>query len=101
MATPWNPDKEAVCVWGDFILLEMEQILLRWESFAATRLPAARLMSSQSVRNHAPELLLAIVADLASPQSPGEQSAKSMGLAPIVAVLRDRSADARSVAGRE
>lgn len=69
---------------GDFILRDMEAILQRWEAFATTRLPAAEHMSSRSLRDHGPEILQAIVADLATAQSPDEQTAKSMGLAPAV-----------------
>jgi signal transduction histidine kinase len=68
---------------GEFILRDMEPILQRWEAFATTRVPAAEHMSSRSLRDHGPEILQAIVADLASPQTPAEQSAKSMGLAPV------------------
>jgi signal transduction histidine kinase len=40
-------------------------------------------MSSHALRDHGPEILQAIVADLASPQTADEQAAKSMGLAPV------------------
>lgn len=66
---------------GEFILSDMEAILQRWEAFA-TRVPAAEHMSSRSLRDHGPEILKAIVADLATSQSDAEQEAKSMGLAP-------------------
>lgn len=66
---------------GDFILRDMELILQRWEAFA-TSVPAAEHMSSRSLRDHGPELLRAIVADLATSQTQAEQEAKSMGLAP-------------------
>ena len=68
---------------GTFILRDLEQILERWEAFAATRLPAADRMSSPTLRDHGPEILQAIVTDLATAQTPAEQKAKSMGLASI------------------
>lgn len=66
---------------GDYILRDMELILQRWEAFA-TRVPAAQHMSSRSLRDHGPEILKAIVADLATSQTDVEQAAKSMGLEP-------------------
>jgi len=70
---------------GDYILRETEAILKRWEAFAATRVPAAEHMSSMSLRDHGPQILRAIVADLASPQTAEEQTAKSQGMAPVAA----------------
>ena len=49
---------------GDFIAHDMEHILQRWEAFA-TRVPAAQHMSARALRDHGPEILQAIVADLA------------------------------------
>jgi signal transduction histidine kinase len=69
---------------GQYILRDMEMILERWEAFATTRLPAADSMSSRALRDHGPEILQAIVADLATFQTDDEQEAKSMGLAPVV-----------------
>lgn len=64
---------------GEFILRDLGQILQRWEAFASTRLPTAESMSSHLLRDHGPEILQAIVADLATTQTPDEQTAKSMG----------------------
>ena len=68
---------------GDFILRDMEQILQRWDAFAGTRLPAAQGMSFSALRDHGPQILKAIVADLGTPQTTAEQESKSMGLAPV------------------
>jgi signal transduction histidine kinase len=87
---------------ADFILRDMGSILAKWESFAATRLPAAASMGSLELRDHAQQILEAVAADLSKPQSQDEQAAKSMGLAPdpvpsretatqIHAVMRARS----------
>lgn len=40
-------------------------------------------MSARALRNHGPQILQAIVADLATPQTAEEQDAKSRGLAPV------------------
>jgi signal transduction histidine kinase len=67
---------------ADFILREMEPILAQWEAFAATRLPAAGHMVSLELRDHAQQILEAMVADLRTSQTAEAQAAKSMGLAP-------------------
>ncbi|MEX0604389.1 diguanylate cyclase [Marinobacter sp.] len=66
---------------SDFIRVEMESILQEWEVFAQTILPA-RDMDTTGLRDHARDMLLAIVDDLDSPQSSSEQVAKSKGFAP-------------------
>lgn len=81
---------------GDFIQHDKERILDRWEAFA-TRVPAARHMSSRSLRDHGPQILQAIVADLASPQSPDQQLDKSMGLAPVIANAPNTAAQTHAV----
>ena len=66
---------------GEFIRRDMEAILARWEAFAATRRPAANHMASLELRDHAQQILEAVVIDLATAQTVEQQSAKSMGLA--------------------
>jgi len=67
---------------AEFIKSDMERILMNWEAFAATRLPAAGYMQRLELRDHAEAILQAIVTDLSTPQTQEEQSAKSRGLAP-------------------
>ena len=69
---------------ADFILSDMEAILTRWEAFAATSMPAAAHMNSLALRNHAQQILEAVVADLRTTQGREAQEAKSMGLAPKI-----------------
>ena len=66
---------------ADFILREMEAILAEWEAFAATRLPAGARMTPLALRDHARQILEAVAADLTTPQTRDEQTAKSMGRA--------------------
>jgi signal transduction histidine kinase len=82
---------------GDFILRDMEQILDRWQAFAATRLPAADSMSALALRDHGPEILKAIVADLSDPQTPEEQTAKSLGQAPVAADAPETAAQTHAI----
>jgi signal transduction histidine kinase len=58
---------------ADFIRRDMEPILAEWDSFAATHLPAAANMDALALRDHAPDILRAIILDLNSSQSLYEQ----------------------------
>ena len=82
---------------GDFILRDMEPILARWVAFAGTRLPAADHMAPLELRDHAQQILEAIVLDLATAQSAAQQSDKSMGLAPVVADAPETAAQTHAV----
>lgn len=64
---------------ADFIRNNHEHILSEWEAFARTLLPAAAGMSKAGLRDHADEILTAIVQDMESLQSIEQKSAKSMG----------------------
>jgi len=63
-----------------FIRNNMEPILQAWEDFARTIEPPALSMDDAELRDHARQMLHAISADLAMPQSEHERSAKSRGL---------------------
>lgn len=63
-----------------FIRNNMEPILQAWEDFARTIEPPALTMDDRELRDHARQMLQAISADLAVPQSEHERSAKSRGL---------------------
>jgi signal transduction histidine kinase len=67
---------------ADFILRDMEPILLQWEMFAASLLPAAANMESLALRNHAQQILLAVAKDLRTSQTKEAQREKSLGRAP-------------------
>ncbi len=64
---------------ADFIRDHHEAILVEWETFARTLKPAAEGMSKAGLRDHADEILTAIVADMESLQSVAEKSTKSKG----------------------
>lgn len=65
-----------------FITDNMKTILSNWEAFAATQLPAAESMTPLALRDHAKQILEAIVKDLSTPQTRKAQADKSMGQAP-------------------
>jgi signal transduction histidine kinase len=69
---------------ADFILNRMEAILVEWEAFAATLLPAATTMTPVALRDHAHAILEAVAKDLTTAQTREAQSEKSKGRAPVV-----------------
>ena len=69
---------------SDFILRDMEAILVAWEAFAAVQLPAARHMDSLALRDHARQILQAVAKDLSTSESRAAQTAKSLGRAPVL-----------------
>jgi signal transduction histidine kinase len=66
----------------DFILRDMERILVQWEAFAAGMKPAAASMAPLALRDHAQAILQAVCKDLGTAQSREAQSEKSLGRAP-------------------
>jgi signal transduction histidine kinase len=62
-----------------FIRDNHEPILAEWEAFARTLLPASGGMSKAGLRDHATEILDAIVKDMESIQSVSETSVKAQG----------------------
>jgi signal transduction histidine kinase len=69
---------------ADFILRDMEPILVAWEAFAAVQLPAARNMDTLALRDHAREILQAVSKDISTSQSREAELAKSLGQAPLL-----------------
>jgi len=66
---------------SEFISRDMEAILTTWDKFAAAQLPAAAGMDAGALRDHAEEILRAVVKDIMTPQTAAAQSRKSMGRA--------------------
>ena len=65
---------------AEFIVSNIEPILMEWEVFARGMTPGAK-MDALALRDHAPEILLATVQDMKSSQSAAERSAKSRSYA--------------------
>ena len=61
---------------ADFIVENLEPILVEWEAFARGTAPGEK-MDALALRDHAGEILLATVADMRSSQSSAERTAKS------------------------
>jgi signal transduction histidine kinase len=64
---------------GDYIRDHHEIILKEWETFARTLRPAAEGMSKAGLRDHADQILTAIVSDMESLESAAEKATKSKG----------------------
>ena len=64
---------------ADFILSDLEAILTRWQAFAATNMPAAAHMNALALRDHAQQILEAVVADLRTTQTREAQGSEVDG----------------------
>ncbi|WP_107309911.1 sensor histidine kinase [Burkholderia metallica] len=82
---------------SDFIVRNMEPILVQWEAFAATLLPAARTMDSHGLRDHARQILEAVAKDIGTPQTREEQREKSLGRAPEPLDAKETAAQTHAV----
>ena len=82
---------------AEFILENIDAILARWNTFAATCLPAAAAMNPLELEDHARQILEAVAADLSTAQSVEEQSRKSMGLAPVPFPTRKTAAQTHAI----
>lgn len=78
----------------NFILKNLEQILVEWERFARTCAPASANMDVAALRDHAGEMLIVIAADLETFQGDFEQAEKSKGHAPDTGGSRFTAAEA-------
>jgi signal transduction histidine kinase len=82
---------------ADFILQNMEAILVQWEAFAASQLPAAARMTPLALRDHAQQILEAIAADLSTAQTREAQVEKSKGRAPVPSDAPETAAQTHAV----
>jgi hypothetical protein len=84
-----------------FVEAHHEAIVHEFAAFAQTLMPADSEMTAVILRDHAEELLTAIVRDMGVPQTVGEQARKSEGLgeAQTMAPAGELHADARVRSG--
>ena len=64
---------------AEFIDSERAEIVAEWQAFASTLTPAATGMTAIALRDHADEILTAIIRDMKSRQTDAEQAKKSKG----------------------
>jgi signal transduction histidine kinase len=82
---------------ADFILRDMEGILVEWDAFAATLFPAAASMTPRALRDHARQILEAVASDLSTPQTKQAQVDKSLGKAPKLLDAPETAAQTHAV----
>lgn len=82
---------------ADFILHDMETILVQWEAFAGTLLPAAANMQALALRDHAQQILQAVAKDLSTAQTREAQAEKSMGRAPTLSGAPETAAQTHAL----
>jgi len=82
---------------ADYILRDMEAILVEWEAFAGAQLPAAARMTPLALRDHARQILEAVAKDLTTPQTRQAQAAKSMGRIPALIGATETAAQTHAV----
>ena len=82
---------------ADFILRDMESILVEWEAFASTLFPAAASMTPLALRDHAKQILEAVAKDLSTPQTKQAQADKSLGRAPKLMEAPETAAQTHAV----
>ena len=82
---------------ADFILRDMESILVEWEAFAATMLPAAANMTPLALRDEAKEILEAVAKDLSIAQTKQAQIDKSRGKAPKLMEASETAAQTHAI----
>jgi len=73
---------------AQFITENIEDILVEWEAFAASLLPAGQTMTRLALRDHATQILLAVAADIETNQTDLEQAYKSQGFVTIAEATR-------------
>jgi signal transduction histidine kinase len=80
-----------------FIQANIETILVEWEAFAKTLYPPSASMTPRLLRDHAQQILAAVVKDLSTVQTEVEQSEKSMGRAPEIWNAAETAAQTHAV----
>lgn len=78
---------------AEFIGENLEAILVEWESFARTILPATTHASPEQLRDHAREMLVAMARDIETSQTEDERLEKSQGRRSRSAASRDSPAE--------
>ena len=83
----------------DFIQANLDAIVVEWEAFARTVLPAAKSMSDLALRDHSREILLAIVKDMRTGQTDSERLTKSRQVSAATETIAAAHGALRQAAG--
>lgn len=80
LSMPWRHNTSVTLMrLSAFIEVNLEEILREWDSFARTLFPAKDRLSALLLRDHAREMLVELMHDIRTPQSPQQQIDKSQG----------------------
>jgi signal transduction histidine kinase len=82
---------------ADFILRDMESILIEWEAFAATLFPVPADPGRLVLRDHAQQILEAVARDLSTSQTRRAQAEKSKGRARKLTGAPETAAETHAV----
>lgn len=82
---------------ADFIDANIPAILVEWEAFASSLLPAAAGLDAAALRDHAEQILHAVAKDLRTSQTREEQSTKSKGRAIALAGTTETAAQTHAL----
>ncbi|WP_264479140.1 sensor histidine kinase [Lichenihabitans sp. PAMC28606] len=74
----------------------MESIIVEWNDFASSHVPAGANMSVSALRDHIVEILSFIADDLETPQTDTQQISKSQGDGPTESLYRQSAAEAHA-----
>lgn len=75
-----GPMVPSVMHFSDFIEQNRERIIREWVCFATEQIPSSKGMNEEALRDHADELLRAVVDDMKTPQTGAQTHDKSQGL---------------------
>src|SRR3954466_7315418 len=73
---------------AQFIIENLEEIMIEWEAFATSLLAPGQTMTSLALRDHSKQILQAIALDIEEGQTDLEQAYKSKGFVPIADATR-------------
>ena len=82
---------------AEFILSDMETILVEWEAFARSQFPTAADPTRLTLRDHAKQILQAVAKDLSTPQTQQAQAKKSKGRATKLSGAPETAAETHAV----
>jgi len=82
---------------AEFILSDMEPILVEWEAFARSQFPTAADPTRLTLRDHAKQILQAVAKDLSTPQTQQAQVKKSKGRATKLSGAPETAAETHAV----
>jgi len=82
---------------AEFILRDMEAIVVEWEAFAGSQFPTGANPTRLTLRDHAQQILEAVAKDLLTPQTQQAQADKSKGRASKLSGAPETAAETHAI----